>query len=437
MKRIVFVLIAVFIAALFSVSEAPAVDVDSTFHGQFRINSYYQDASDETIFGETTTQASRFRFRPTWDATIDDTVKLHIQLNIGHITSNVANARRDNGGEPAVAIRHGYISAPIPDREEWTLTAGLIPISDKFGDVLFSSDWDWNPLTFMLTGTVSNNIKVRIAHANVDEGGESAPADDVDQWVVDADTDMGLGASYYRLNAVMDVNIGEETKQNYVGVRYNGNFNQFDVGGWALYNWGTFREHFLPDVENKGFAVKGEAKTDLGKAKVGIMALYSTGDDGTGSSTEFDAFITPETIVGTTGYWGYTGKLNVQGPTDTGIDCQAVNIDGADYCSGTGAGSGITTVQANVALPLIEGRLDGYAAVGWFKANEVPIGQDDSIGTDIYGQVKYRFSEHMALEAGVDYVSLGEGHPDNVDAGVSPGQSRTMTLVFSRLQLEY
>ena len=96
-------------------------------------------------------------------------------------------------------------------------------------------------------------------------------------------------------------------------------------------------------------------------------------------------------------------------------------------------GTGITTVQANVALPLIEGKLDGYGAVGWFQANEVPAGQDDSIGTDLYAQVKYHFSEHMALEAGVDYVSLGEGHPDNVSAN----ESRTMTLVFSRLQLEY
>ena len=166
MKRIVFILIAVFTAGLFSVSEAPAVDVDSTFHGQFRINSYYQDVSDETILGDgDTTQASRLRFRPTWDATIDDVVKLHIQLNIGHINSNLANKRYDQDDDPAVALRHGYISAPIPDLEGWTLTAGLIPLSDKFGDVLFSGDWDYNPLAFMLTGTVSN-IKVRVAHAN-------------------------------------------------------------------------------------------------------------------------------------------------------------------------------------------------------------------------------------------------------------------------------
>ena len=65
----------------------------------------------------------------------------------------------------------------------------------------------------------------------------------------------------------------------------------------------------------------------------------------------------------------------------------------------------------------------------------MPAGQDDDIGFDLYAQVKYRFSEHMALEAGVDYVSLGEGHPDNVTAAAN--ESRTMTLVFSRLQLEF
>jgi hypothetical protein len=450
MKRIVFILIAVFTAGLFSVSEAPAVDVESTFHGQFRINSYYQTVSEETGLPDVDeTVASRLRFRPTWDVTVDDVVKLHIQLNIGHINSNIFNARytlsNTDPGAPAVALRHGYISAPIPDLEGWTLTAGIIPLSDKFGDVLFSGDWDYNPLAFMLTGTVAN-IKVRVVHANAIEGDESSTpgADDVDQWIVDADTDMGLGASYYGVNVNSIVNTTipgasgiTNANEHYLGVRYNGTFSQFDVGGWALYNWGSAKVSGSPDVENTGYALKGEIKTDLGKAKVGVMALYSTGDDGT-SSTDSDAFITPASIVGTTGYWGYVGKLNVQGPTDTGIDCQAINIDGADWCNGADSdtfGTGVTTVQAKVAFPLIEGKLDGYASVGWFVANETPAGQDDSIGTDLYAQVKYHFSEHMALEAGVDYVSLGEGHPDNVKAGAN--ESRTMTLAFSRLQLEF
>ena len=229
----------------------------------------------------------------------------------------MANKRYDQDDDPVVALRHGYISAPIPDLEGWTLTAGLIPLSDKFGDVLFSSDWDWNPLAFMLTGEVSN-IKVRLAHANLWEGGESqSPTDDIDQWIVDADTDMGLGASYYRVNVNTDpdpLGDGEKINQNYLGVRYDGTFNQFDVGGWVLYNWGTWKGLSFPDEENKGYALKGEVKSEFGKAKVGVMALYSTGDDFAGGSTDHDAFISPATLAGTTGLLGLHGQAQRPGP---------------------------------------------------------------------------------------------------------------------------
>jgi len=461
-KRILFSLLFLFGACAISVvDDAKAVEAESTLHGQFRINSYYQTSSDgkTTIGGNLAEaddiQAARLRFRPTWDVKFDNGVAMHMQLNIGHINSNIANARYtlngSSGNDPAVSLRHGYISAPVPSMEELTLTAGIIPISDKFGDTLFSSDWDYNPLAFMLTGTFSG-VKVRLGHANLDEGGEGTSitnaADDVDQWFVDADTDTSVGmvgVSYYGLNdntkpTNSRTGGASTTNQHYVGVRYTGTFDSVEAGGWVLYNWGVRKfPSGVTDRDNSGVAVKGEVKAGVGPAKVGLMALYASGDKDFSDSTKSssDSFITPESIVGTTGYWGYTGKLNVQGPTDTGIDCQAVNIDGADYCTGAGIGNGMVTVQANIAAPIIEGRLDGYAAVGWFKSVDSLSGQKKYIGTDIYAQLKYFFSEHMALEAGVDYVALGKGHPDNLENAPFTSVDRGVTLLFSRLQLEY
>lgn len=460
MKKLSYLILAVFFVGLLYVDKAEAMNATSEFHGQFRINSYFQDSSKETttigsnIGEEDNTLASRLRWRPTWDVTVDDTVKMHLQLNIGHINSNASNARYtlDGGsntgsatdtGDPVVALRHGYVSSPIPGFEQVSLTAGIVPVSDKFGDTLFSSDWDYNPLAFVLSGDF-DGVMVRLAHANVDENNEATQtttsADDVDHWILDVDTEFGLGGSYYGLN-VNNTNsrLGSSTSanQHYFGVRYKGNFDPVDFNVWGVYNWGTRKfSAGLAERNNAGFAVKGEAGMALGKANVGVMAVYASGDKDFTDTTvdDSDAFVTPMSIVGHTGYWGYTGKLNVQGPTDTGIDCQAVNIDGADYCSGYGLGTGITSVQAKVSFPIISDRLDGYAAAGWFQSNSVPTGVEKQIGTDLYAQLKYHFSEHMALEAGVDYVALGDGHPDN---GGLTTVSREITLVFSRLQLEY
>src|SRR3990172_11631757 len=203
-KKIGYVFLTALLVGVFAATEAPAIE--SEFHGQFRINSYFQESSDgDTIIGGSPAEAddamaSRLRFRPTWDVSLDNGVAMHLQLNIGHINSNIANARYtlngSSSGDPVVALRHGYISAPIPNYTDFKIVAGLVPMSDKFGDTLFSADWDYNPLTYMLLGKVWD-IELRIAHGNLAEGAESShPADDIDQWFFDADTKTGFGASF-------------------------------------------------------------------------------------------------------------------------------------------------------------------------------------------------------------------------------------------------
>ena len=83
-------------------------------------------------------------------------------------------------------------------------------------------------------------------------------ADDLDQWIVDADTDMGLGASYYGVNVndtatqISRRQVFSNANEHYLGVRYNGTFSQFDVGGWVLYNWGTAKEADPPMLKTRG-----------------------------------------------------------------------------------------------------------------------------------------------------------------------------------------
>lgn len=433
------------------IGSTPAHAFETLWHGQFRINSYYENANKDDVFGKgDDIQASRLRFRPTVDFKFDNGVKAHIQLNIGHINSNIANARFDKGGEPAVALRQGYISAPIPQYENWTAMAGLIPLSDKFGDTLFSGDWDFNPLTYALMGKVGD-MNVRIGHANLSEGAESShPADDVDAWITDLDTNMGLGASFYALNANTGGAVvgtatqgAAKTHEYYAGIRYAGKLEAVDFNAFAVYNWGkrefTTAAPNLVDRKNSGVAAKAEAKVNAGAAKVGVMALYASGDTDYKDSTKSKAssFITPMSIAGTTGYWGYTGKLNVQGPTDTGVDTSFVNIDGGGYATGDrNIGNGLTTVQANVAFPIMS-KLEGYAAAGWYTHNKAATGFKKYIGSDLYAQAKYMMWENLSIEAGVDYAMLAKGHGDSVALGTVKQSTRTETLLFSRVQLEF
>ena len=160
------------------------------------------------------------------------------------------------------------------------------------------------------------------------------------------------------------------------------------------------------------------------------MFLTASGDKDFLATDSASSFITPMTLIAHTGYWGYTGKLNVQGPTDTGID-NPLNIDGAAYGTGSGVGYGIMTIQAKADFPIMD-RLTGYAAIGIFQHMDVPSGSEKSIGTDIYVQGKYNVAQNLNLEAGLDYASIGK---DNT--AYNNTVDNTITLLFARLQLEY
>lgn len=444
-KKLAFALIAVFFFT-------PGVSgvcfaFETTWSGQFRINSYYQNADNDSKFGKANDiAASRLRFRPTLDLSFDDRIKTHVQLNIGHINSNVTNARNEQGGNPAVALRHAYISAPLPKAEDLTLVAGIVPISDRFGDALFSSDWDYNPLTYALMGKVLG-LDVRLAHGNLSEGGEGAhPADDMDQIFLDVDSSAGAGASFYSLNdntkPTSAITGASRTREDYAGVRFKRAFDAVEINAFALYNTGkrTFGAAAGAETErkNSGVALKAEAKARIGALKAGVMALYASGDKNFSDSTKGKSrsFITPASIAGTTGYWGYTGKLNIQGPTDTGMDTHYLNIDGGG-ASTANLGLGLTTVQANVSFPVVEKEIDGYAALGWYTHNSAAAGFKKYIGTDFYAQGTYHFGSGLNWDIGADYAMLGKGHAGSAALGQSNQSTRNVAAVFSRLQLEF
>src|SRR3989337_2911563 len=147
-KSLVFTILMVFLLG----STALSLAADTMWHGQFRIN-YYSMSQDKDV-GDGVA-AARLRWRPTWDVKVNNDVSMHMQLNIGHIQSNTSNARFEQGGAPAVSLRHAVLNFTTPETGG-RFSAGLVPMSDKFGDTLFSGAWDFNPLAFPLVGKIEN-----------------------------------------------------------------------------------------------------------------------------------------------------------------------------------------------------------------------------------------------------------------------------------------
>jgi hypothetical protein len=410
-------------------------DPEFTYHGQFRINYYTESMSDTSTFGDENAAAARLRFRPTFDVKVNEDVSTHLQLNIGHIKENTSNARTNNSGDPAVGLRHAVIQANMGNGV--TGVAGLVPISDKFGDTLFSGDWDFNPLAVAFLFD-AGGINFRIGTAKLMENSErdmqaataTSPAtknkDDLDAYVFDADMG-GFGASVYYLDIQKGATAYKTATLTLYGVRYAG-----DLGGVKLNAFVVASALDASDakIKSNGYAAKVEAKIPVSGMTLGVMGLYASGDKKFGSTDTASSFITPMSLIGHHGYWGYTGKLNIQGPTDTGID-DPVNIDGGSY-SNKNLGMGLTTAQVNLDIPISD-KFSAYVAGGMFQSNDAPANASKDIGTDIYVQGKYNIGPKLNLEFGVDYAALGAGS----HMTVALDKARNITTMFSRLQLEY
>lgn len=399
-----------------------------SFGGQYRINSYTLMDKD----GAGNIAASRLRIRQNIDLKFSEEFSTHIQFNIGHITEGIGNHTSNTSGSDnlgnavntrgvTVGLRHAVLKYKFSDAA--ILVAGLVPVSDKFGDTLFSSDWDFNPLAYALLGN-TGSIDYRVAWFKVAENGEvdETPAaktmNDIDGYLLDLGGDLGvakvgvMGLLIQTPNAAVDGYEGN----SWVGLRGDGSTSGL---GWhlSLVNSSVKKTPIGTTDDASGIQLLAKVDGKAGRLGWGVLVLNSSGDKGN------EGFISPQTLYGGQGYWGKTGILNIQGPTDTGMDANMLRTDNG--------GLGLMTIQANVSSPLTD-NLGGYLGAGWYQANQDNAAGSKDIGSDIYAQLKYSFpNSPLALQAGVDVASLGKAAPN------SGGKTRTATAFFSRLQAEF
>jgi hypothetical protein len=432
------VLLVVF-TMVFTTGPAFAGHLESS--GQLRINNYIDSKSDNDDYDDENTMASRLRYITNLDYEVNDEAKVRLQLRFGNYDDNVWGQNLGDVGD----VRQLYLKAKLTD--QITGTIGLIPLDDKFGMTLFSGDWDFAPLSYVFTGNL-NDISYRVGSGKLDEGlqgGKAAtdgPDDDVNIYLIDVDY-MTYGGSIYYLAVNEDPLTGVDTDTNLLvfGARAGHDFGVVNVSGFLMGSLFKAKNALATgDKKSTGYAGKVEVTVPIGsKVKIGVMGLYASGDKDFQDASEDSAgsFITPGSLYGGAGAWGYTGNINVQWPLDTGVD-DPVNIDGGTYGgNNVNLGMGMTTIQVNAGFPVID-NVDGYVGAGYFTLNDSTDARDEKVlGTDIYAQASWRIKdfsggETLTLNAGVDYAMLSKGHHGSATtAGVL--EERNKTIGFAQI----
>jgi hypothetical protein len=407
-----------------------------SFGGQYRINTY---SADNDVAGEGKQTAARTRIRQNIDIKFDERFKTHLQMELGHTTDNVtttAYSDRARGGDANFNVRHAVLDYTTVGGVN--LQAGIVPLSDYFGDTQFSRDWNYNPLAVSVLAPVGAGTLRAFAGAlreTVGTGGETVSKDDTTHYQLDyrlplsGNAQFNLGASYVTLTPDVAAPFRSGNHGNYgVGA-------QFELGrGWQLNGFvlGSTTDKVLlaPGAGNgSGAAVKLELTGGAGPGKFGLLVTYATGkSNGTG-------FLPVMALARTNGYWGYTGILTVQGPTDTGFDGDSVNLSNNGY--------GLSTVQAKFAFP-VTADLTGYVAAGWFGNTKAPAGRSGDVGTDLLLMGTYRFNKYLALDFGGAFARLKDsvsGYSNGIVGGAAFNQgigvSRNKNALFARLQAEF
>ena len=417
---------------------AAAVGPKVTFGGQYRVNAYSADNGfDNPPPGEDDNQtAARLRLRQNVDIRFDEQFKTHLQFELQHTTDNVTTTDSRRGGKSTeVSIRHAvmdYTFRPDNFLNGTNAQVGIVPLQDNFHQTQFSSDWDYNPLAVSFIVPAGSN-SLRLFAGNLEEGSENNVNDDFVHYQADFTMPFGSDAGITLTGTALNI---ANAVGNSAGWHYNYGlgghiplFGDMNANGFLMGS--STDSSLLGSTGNaNGAAVLGELTGSLGSGDFGVLASYTSGeDDGTG-------FLMPMAFAQSFGYWGYTGILTVQGPTDTGFDFDGVNMSNNGY--------GMSSIQARYSFPITEA-FSGYVSAGWYGNTEAA-NRNSSVGTDFLAMGTYRFNRWFALDIGAAYASLkdsvsgyfqGVQNPDGPAFNQDKGENRNKYAFFTRIQAEF
>jgi hypothetical protein len=300
--------------------------------------------------------------------------------------------------------------------------AGILPLTDRCGRMLFDADWDFN-VGGILVGGDFGKWDYRLGYVRMIDGvgGTMQQAEaNAGFWIADLGYSLGeltnFGISAYYLNNPFDVMIARS--MGWYGITGATKLRELDLNGAFVLNAGTYRSVEIagePGIfSTNGTAVKLEASYPVGRGEVSVQAITTSGDTVGGSGNRF---FTPQQLTGTAGFWGYTHIFTPQGPSD-------VNDLGLEVGNG---GFGLTTVQAKVGYPLIPEKLSLHLFGGWFRSNGAQGGSHD-MGTEYGLMFTIPVWHNLKLEAGGAIAHTGAFYSV---------EGANLYQVFSRLQFAW
>ncbi len=311
-------------------------------------------------------------------------------------------------------IRYGFVY--YNHNENLHISAGIIPLTDRVGRILFDADWDFNVGGLTMGGKVMEG-SYRLAYVRLIEGVGAGSGNPIglNSHLFLGDFNRSFTSSFeaglhiYGLSIPESFNIDPTKFELWYGFTATVNFQPITINGFLLLNNGN-----IAGETHNGMAIKLEGFTEINKTKLSIQGIYASGDE---ENEINNRFVTVHQLVGTGGYWGYMHVFTPNGPSD-------VNDLGLEIGNN---GAGLTTIQAKVDFPLGMSKLNGQLFGGWFHANKER-NNNKNMGTEIGGMLSYQFVKYLTLEMGGAYVITDEFFSNNPDK---------LFEIFSRFQFTW
>lgn len=317
----------------------------------------------------------------------------------------------------ARGLRYGFIYKKFENvwcGERISFSAGILPLTDQVGRVLFDADWDFN-VGGVTAGGIMGNSNYRVGYVQLVEGvGGTQNQIDKDGSLIIADYNLSFkelieaGFHIYNLTIPELLGVTATKHETWYGFTAKGTIRQIDLNGMIILNNGK-----IGNESHTGMAIKFESGISIDIIKVSAQVLSATGDK---QGSVNHRFVTVHQVVGTEGYWGYTHIFTANAPSD-------VNDIGLEIGNG---GAGLSTLQAKLELPLGD-KLDLQLFSGWFLSNEKR-NDSNNMGAEFGGMLAYPVADNLTLELGAAFAGIGDFYGQNAD---------NLKEFFARFQLTW
>ena len=310
----------------------------------------------------------------------------------------------------ARGIRYGYIYALLG--KEQRLSVGILPVSDKVGDTLFSADWDFNVGGISLEGNLSKS-KYRLGYLRivdtlslgVDREGEFLILDFLP-------SKFGFHVYFFSKNRIFGSPgfPGIKIKEGWYALTSSFSSGKAEFNALFMVNSGEYN-----GTSHTGVGLKGEGKFSFNKTDLSLFCLYTTGNEG---GIGEKSFLTPMGILGSGGYWAYTHIFTPQGPSD-------VNDFGLEIGN---QGAGLFTAQARLMFSKIIKNVDLKLSSGIFFSDKER-NLSKSMGFEVGGEFTLSIDKYLTFDFGTSFARLGDFYGAGIPRGIYE--------IFSRFQIEF